>query len=145
MEDRVLQPPIAMKAASIRSQVRDDQIQLLIRLILDLIESWQLDRGQVFRNIPEYSRLILGTYACGFVCSDIAPKDEYFSPYLRNPTLLTNSDFKTIRRFVHYMMRCERHADCGDDLGGGAIYKALDSGCLEAIARRLGSTPEWRD
>jgi hypothetical protein len=137
--------PVTTAPPSINSQVSDDQVRLFASLCDDLVQAWGQRSHTVFRDLPEYDRLIIGAYACGFVCRDIPPRADDFEPYVQAPHRLAEADFTIIRRFVHFMMRCERHTDCGDDLGGGAIYEAIQSGCLPIISRRLTSTPEWRD
>jgi hypothetical protein len=39
------------------------------------------------------------------------------------------------------MLRNERHADAGDERGGGSIFDALRSGALEIVAERLEGGP----
>src|SRR5579871_3613174 len=143
--DSLMSKPITTAPPSIHSQVSDDQVKLFARLCDDLVLAWERQTNNVFRDLAEYDRLIIGAYACGFVCMDISPEAENFDPFVRAPHRLEEADFNAIRRFVHFMMRCERHTDCGDDLGGGAIYDAMQSGCLSIISRRLVSTREWRD
>jgi hypothetical protein len=78
------------------------------------------------------------------VCRDISPRGEYFEPFVQNPRQLETATFAQIRRFVHFMIRAERHGDGGGDFGGGMVYKALRSGALGVIARRLNEELDWR-
>jgi hypothetical protein len=49
------------------------------------------------------------------------------------------------RRFVHILMRAERHSDAGESDGGGHIIEALRVGALIIIAERLESEEAWRE
>lgn len=111
--------------------------RFIARLIRELAAAWRRSPGRAFRDLPEYGRLIEGAYAMKFVAADIAPTPEYFLPYLTAPARLRTADLQTARRFVHYMMRAERHADAGSEHGGGCIFDALRAGALEIAAERL--------
>jgi hypothetical protein len=125
------------RAARAADPVTPATARFLGRLIRELAAAFRKRRGRPFRDLPEYGRLIEGAYAMKFVAADIAPRPEYFLPYLSTPERLMTADLRTARRFVHYMMRAERHADAGSELGGGCIFDALRSGALEIVAERL--------
>lgn len=136
--------PITYYPPSQRSQITDEQARFFARLIHDLEHAWRQPHG-AFRDLPEYERLNAGAYVCGLVCRDITPNGEYYEPFIRDPGRLEFATFSQIRRFVHFMMRGERHADGGDDFGGGLIYEALRCGALDIIANRLNRETDWRE
>lgn len=88
---------------------------------------------QEFRALPEYERLELGGYACGFVCRDmkIDPRYEKIMGAPRN--YLEAMPFAELRQFVHTLWRAERWAD----EYGSPIKEALENGALNIIGRRL--------
>jgi hypothetical protein len=62
-----------------------ERAHFLARLIRELAEAWRHPGGRALRDLPEYGRLIEGAHAVGFVTGDIAPRMEYFVPYLDAP------------------------------------------------------------
>lgn len=117
------------------------QVDLMVLLLRELAEAYARGAPDGLRRLPEYRRLLAGAPACGFVCSDIdtaIPGDD-LAVRTRELDWLRTADFLTVRKYVHTLVRAERHADGGADLGGGAIHAALESGAIEAVAERLES------
>ncbi len=49
------------------------QARLFALLIWDLVQAWRRRPASAFRYLPASGRLILGAYACGFVCATLRP------------------------------------------------------------------------
>ncbi len=138
--------PISNTPPTVRRPIYVEQATLFALLIRELAGAWRTQRTQSFRDLPEYGRLIHGAYACGFVCRDIdgAALAERMTAMTGEPDCLRHADFSTIRRYIHTMMRAERHADAGTDFGGGFIFEAIRSGALDIVAERLEKDFGWR-
>ncbi|MDH4557809.1 NUDIX hydrolase [Pseudomonas sp. BN417] len=133
------------KAPSRRSPVFQDQADLLAELIERFEHSVLAhfrtsDRAQIpmerFKEIwdlPDYRLLIVGSYACGFVCRDHKP-DFDLTAVDNNPVAaLGHCPFPEIRHFVHTLLRSERWADGYSS----PILEAVNSGALALVAARL--------
>ena len=125
-----------------RSKLSEDQVSLFCRLSDDLIRAFHNDSSKL-RYKPEYERFVQGAYACGFVCSDIVPVGSVLK-HAEKDGWVEKAPLVTVRRYVHTLIRSERHADMGEDWGGGNIYSAIRSGVLQRIVSRLTSAREWR-
>ena len=137
-----MRPPIVLRTSKKRSPVTEDQVSLFCRLSDDLVRAFHDDSSKL-RYKPEYERFVQGAYACGFVCSDIVPVGSVLK-HAEKDGWVEKAPFVTVRRYVHTLIRSERHADMGEDWGGGNIYSAIRSGVLQRIVSRLASAREWR-
>jgi hypothetical protein len=137
-----MRPPIVLRTSKKRSPVTEDQVSLFCRLSDDLVRAFHDDSSKL-RYKPEYERFVQGAYACGFVCSDIVPVGSVLK-HAEKDGWVEKAPFLTVRRYVHTLIRSERHADMGEDWGGGNIYSAIRSGVLQRIVSRLASAREWR-
>lgn len=137
-----MRPPIVLRTSKKRSPVTEDQVSLFCRLSDDLVRAFHDDSSKL-RYKPEYERFVHGAYACGFVCSDIVPVGSVLK-HAEKDGWVEKAPFLTVRRYVHTLIRSERHADMGEDWGGGNIYSAIRSGVLQRIVSRLASAREWR-
>ena len=137
-----MRPPIVLRTSKKRSPVTEDQVSLFCRLSDDLVRAFHDDSSKL-RYKPEYERFVQGAYACGFVCSDIVPVGSVLK-HAEKDGWVEKAPFVTVRRYVHTLIRSERHADMGEDWGGGNIYSAIRSGVLQRIVSRLTSAREWR-
>lgn len=134
--------PIVSKAPTKRSRLTEYQVSLFCRLSDDLIRAFHNDSSKL-RYKPEYERFIQGAYACGFVCTDFVPIGSVLEQAEKDDWV-ENAPFISVRRYVHTLIRSERHADMGEDWGGGNIYSAIRNGVLQRIVSRLASEREWR-
>lgn len=129
--------PIPYAAAA---QTRLTQTQ--ISYFIDAIEALTRrgagrDPSIPLRDTPEYNHFLEVSYVCGFVCSNISPSAPQYPRYTRSPSKLAAASLLDIRKFIHVIVRSERHADVGAPSGGGMVYEALETGTLEMAARRL--------
>ena len=115
--------PIVLSAPKKRSRITEDQVSLFCRLSDDLVRAFHDDSSRL-RYKPEYERFILGAYACGFVCSDIVHVGSVLKRAEKDGWV-EKASFMLVRRYVHTLLRAERHADMGEDWGGGNIYSAI--------------------
>lgn len=101
----------------------------MARLICELKEPSDRTHRSSLRRLPEYRRFIAGAATCGFVCNDIAPK--YFSQYQTELKLLRKASFAIVRRYLHTLVRPERHQDpeFTDDML--PVHVALRSGAWQ--------------
>lgn len=134
--------PIVARTSKKASSISEDQVTLFCRLCDDLIDSFRRDPSRL-RFRPEYERFILGAYACGFVCSDFNSTGAILLQ-AEGLQWVERAPFISVRRYVHTLIRSERHSDMGEDWGGGAVYQALRSGVLQRISNRLCIAEEWR-
>jgi hypothetical protein len=134
--------PIVFRTATKGSQVTENQVELFCRLCDDLIDAYSRNSERI-RYSPEYERFVLGAYACGFVCSDFNSNGSVLGQAERDDWV-ERAPFITLRRYVHTLLRSERHSDIGEDWGGGNVYHALRSGVLQRVSARLKSAQEWR-
>ncbi|WP_152966548.1 hypothetical protein [Gulbenkiania mobilis] len=121
------------EAPSRRSPVYVDQARMLALLSEELIRARQARPTadmEDFTGTPEYHRLLIGAYACGFVCRDLAPMQQEL-----DARELETVPFGTVRHWVHHLLRAERWADGY----WSPIMNAVDDGRLAIVARRLGS------
>lgn len=125
------------------SQLTEDQVSLFCKLSDDLIAAFHSNSSQL-RHLREYERFILGAYACGFVCSDFTSNGSILQQAERE-AWVERAPFVSVRRYVHTLLRSERHSDMGEDWGGGSIYRAIRSGVLQRVVARLTSAQEWRE
>lgn len=86
-----------------------------------------------FTELPEYELFTAGTYACGFVCSDLTPDVDLDTVKCRPREVLSSMTLPQLRHYVHTLMRSER-AGYGY---GSVIYEALRAGVIEALCERL--------
>lgn len=129
---------IVEKQFSRRSAVHACQVDLFILLARELIEAYtrrpnaSLDD---WLNLPEHRRFVIGTYAAGFVCTDLAPMDDFDEMGSRPREHLSSAGFNKLRHYLHTLLRAERWA------GGfsSPIREAIVSGALEIVASRLES------
>lgn len=107
--------------------------QFQVRVTSELPE----DGWERFTDSREYKLFLTGTYACGFVCSDLRP-DVDIDRVNRSPEdHVDKLDLKELRHFVHTMMRSER-----SNFGfGSAIWESMRSGTLELLMGRLAHDP----
>lgn len=124
--------------ATTRTQPTQTQIEYFIGAIEALTRlERERDPDSPLRDTPEYEHLLEVSYVCGFVCSNITPSAPQYLRYTRAPSKLAAASLLDIRKFIHVMVRSERHADVGAPCGGGMVYKALETGALDMAARRL--------
>lgn len=124
---------------SVKDELDSEQIEVIVLSIRKLLQAWSAQENSKFASLQEYRTFIEDTYRCGFVCHDInGPAFECRMVDLtRNHEALRQAKLLTIRKYVHTLMRSERFGDAGDSFGGGAIYPAVESGALAAVAGRL--------
>ncbi len=101
------------RPASWRSTVNAEQASLFVMLARELIQTYtkcsNISLSQWF-ELPEYNRFLVGAYACGFVCRDFAPMSN-FEDYNSWPRkYLSDCPFKTLRHWLHSLIRSERWA-----------------------------------
>lgn len=134
--------PIIYGAPGKNSQIYVEQVSLFVLLVRELVEAQRKDPRKSFREMPEYDRFLLGSYACGFVCSDIKPNPENFQKFMNDPSMIRKSTFPQLRSFTHYLLRSERHGDVGGECS--VVMDAVRNGTLSAVADRL-ETAKWRE
>ncbi|MHA6346415.1 hypothetical protein [Roseivivax sp. CAU 1761] len=124
--------------------VNEYQAQLLANLLRELIDEHRFEAElnavpeldlAMFRDLPAYGRLLIGAYACGFVCDDLAPDSfDINCP----PRELRYASFASLRAFMHVLLRAERW----NDGVFSPIHAALMAGHLEVIQDRLFNDQE---
>lgn len=139
-----IQMNISDKPAGKRTAVTEYQARMLASLIQDLertVGRSTVIELQEFRALPEYSRLELGGYACGFVCRDMKLDPQYEQIMGAPRHYLEAMPFAGLRQFVHTLWRAERWADGY----GSPIKDALENGALNIIGRRLMTDDSLRN
>ncbi len=135
--------PIVFRTATKGSQVTENQVELFCRLCDDLIDAF-LSNSERLRYSPEYERFTLGAYACGFVCSDFNSSSTILTQ-AEQDGWVERAPFISIRRYVHTLLRAERHSDMGEDWGAGHVHHSLRSGVFQRVSIRLKTAEEWRN
>lgn len=96
----------------------------------------------------EWPAFIDAAYSCGFVCCDGSeemgdrektPVQDFIRRLEADLGRVDSLSRRDLRKVLHYIMRSERWADSGADIGGGAIWELITSRLGDAIARRLGA------
>lgn len=134
--------PIINAPPSKESQIYADQADLFILLIRQLVEADRETPRKSFREMPEYDRFLLGSYACGFVPTGFTINFELFQKFMNDPRQILKSTFPQLRSFTHYLLRSERHSDAGGEYSD--VMNAARNGALSAVADRL-ETAKWRE
>ena len=127
-----------------RSAVHECQVELFVLLAKELIEA-QTRRPQTsladWFELPEYRRFIVGAYAAGFVCTDLAPMDDFEEMNTRPREHLFGIGFNKLRHWVHTLLRAERWADGYSS----PIREAIAGGVLGIVVGRLESDRSLRE
>lgn len=131
MANGIVDAPFSRRAA-----VHACQAELFVLLARELIEAYrrapELDLD-AWLDLPEYKRFVAGAYATGFVCSDLAPIDDFDEMNTWPREHLVRAGFNRLRHWVHTLLRAERWADGL----ASPILDAIVSGALEIVAGRL--------
>lgn len=94
-----------------RSFVHACQAELFFLLARELIEACtrrpQRSLDDWF-DLPEYRRFIIGTYAAGFVCSDLGPMKEYETFSAGPREHLATVGFSKLRHWIQTLLRAKR-------------------------------------
>jgi hypothetical protein len=122
-----------------RRHVIDSELVLLAAKLLDEVANYCEEHRYVkIVGCPEYEFLARVCYASGFVVGDMKLMDgRTFDSFKNDPLRVSQADFPDIRRFLHILWRAERHSDIGEDIGGGHVIEAAESGVLIVLATRL--------
>lgn len=129
---------IQRRDAKRRTPVLASQARLFSMLALDLIRAHarQSDMTlQTFFELPEYERLLIGAYACGFVCDDYGPVEMFEKMTAWPRDYLADCGFARVRHFTHTLLRAERWSDGYSS----PIRESIGTGALQLIADRLSS------
>lgn len=121
-----------------RSAVHACQAALFALLARELIEAYTRRPNTDLADwleLPEHRRFVLGSYAAGFVCTDLAPMDSFEEISSRPREHLSCACFNKLRHWVHTLLRAERWADGYSS----PIREAIVSGALEIVVDRLES------
>lgn len=121
-----------------RSAVHACQAELFVLLARELIEAYMRRQNTSLADwfeLPEYQRFVIGAYAAGFVCTDLAPMDDFEEMGSRPREHLSSAGFNRLRHWIHTLLRAERWADGYSS----PIRDAIASGALEIVADRLES------
>jgi len=88
-------------------------------------------------EIPEVTRFLEGALACGFVCADFKVEEwtDLESVHMRPEEMIGQMGAPELRKYVHTVQRAEKWADGY----GSPLLRALSSGSLQIVARRLES------
>jgi hypothetical protein len=120
-------------------RIHREQVDAMVIVLRDLIAVYRAS-GHRIANLVEYKHLISQAYALGFVCPSVdthAEPASLFEKALSHMTLIGGYSLNEIRYLMHYIVRAERHSDCGGPEGGGVVVEALRSGLLSHVADRL--------
>lgn len=141
---------VARQAFSKRTAINEFQVQHFCGLCHALIQR-TLDRfkvrtsadlpeqgWQAFTQMPEYGLFTSGVYACGFVCSDLAPNVNLEAVNADPAEALSGQTLPQLRHYMHTLMRSER---AGNGYGS-VLYEALCAGALEVFCARLDRDPD---
>lgn len=121
-----------------RSAVHKCQVDLFVLLARELIAAYtrrpnaSLDD---WLDLPEHRRFVIGAYAAGFVCTDLAPMDDFEEMGARPREHLSSAGFNKLRHYLHTLLRAERWADGYSS----PIREAIVSGALEIVSERLAN------
>lgn len=121
-----------------RSAVHECQVQLLVLLARELIEAYTRRPNASLTDwldLPEHRRFVLGAYAAGFVCTDLAPMNDFEEICSRPREHLGSAGFNRLRHWIHTLLRAERWADGYSS----PIRETIVSGALEIVVGRLES------
>lgn len=135
---------IVEKPFSRRSAVHACQVDLFIPQARELIEAYtrrpnaSLDD---WLDLPELRRFVIGAYAAGFVCTDLAPMDDFEEMGSRPREHLGNAGFNKLRHYLHTLLRAERWADGYSS----PIREAIVSGALEIAVDRLANDESLKE
>ena len=138
-------PKIIVDASSKRAPIREDQAQLLAKLIRLLEEAAQQGRSEAldddwFYQLPEYALFAQGASALGFVCRDFSSDGIDLDAIANRPEELADVSLPRLRRYVHALMRNERH----NFPNASFVLAAIRGGALAMVARRLESDDRLR-
>lgn len=129
---------IVERPFSRRSAVHRCQVELFALLARELIEAYtrrpQTSLADWF-DLPEYRRFIVGAYAAGFVCTDLAPMKNFDEMSARPHEHLGDIGFGALRHWIHSLLRTERWADGFSS----PIREAIASEALGIVADRLSN------
>lgn len=135
---------IVNKAPNSRSPVNQYQVDLLVLLIRELLEVYEKNREieliEWFK-LPEYRRLLLGAYACSFVCSNFEPMKDYENYQNLPKEYVQNARWPKFRHYIHTLLRDERWSDGYSS----PILEAVKSGALTIVADRLERDQSLRE
>lgn len=124
------------RAFSRRSAVHSCQAELFALLARELIEAYTRKPNASLTDwldLPEHRRFVLGAYAAGFVCTDLAPMSDFEEICSRPREHLGVAGFNRLRHWIHTLLRAERWADGYSS----PIREAIVSGALEIVVYRL--------
>lgn len=140
------------QSPSKRLPISEDQAALLVSLIatytedlcrlfnLPQILDLNLNNHEAARELRSYEQLILGAYACGFVCIDLDVNFDLSNANQNPETMIGNCNLSVLRHYLHTLLRSERVSG----LHGSPILASLQSGALGLVASRLKSDQRLR-
>ncbi len=126
-----------------RSAVHECQVELFVLLARELIEAYTRRPTASLTDwldLPEHRRFVLGAYAAGFVCTDLAPMSDFEEICSRPHEHLGSAGFNRLRHWIHTLLRAERWADGYSS----PIREATASGALGVVVDRLESDQSLR-
>ncbi len=139
--------------ATRRTPVREDQALFLAACIRALNEDLVAVLGPGTRPDPRSSEKLWAlrsyqifcdaAYACGFVCTDLAPTYPLSAAHQSPDTTVGHEPFGKIRHFLHTLLRAER----ANNMTGciSPVLTAITSGALAVVAQRLESDATLRE
>lgn len=133
MANGIVDAPFSRRAA-----VHACQAELFVLLARELIEAYtRRPNANIddWLDLPEHRRFVIGAYAAGFVCTDLAPMNDFEEMGSRPREHLSGASFSKLRHYVHTLLRAERWADGYSS----PIREAIVSGALELVADRLAN------
>jgi len=124
---------------SITDPVTLSQCLFLANKISELSSVFAKSGQTDFAFHPEYFRFLEAANVCGFVCNDIYLPDakDVYDDFLTNLDEVTIADFSDLKQAVHFIVRNEHWGSTGREIGAGALFRSLESGLLQIIAKRL--------
>lgn len=137
---------IEMKAISRRAPVISDQANLFAKLTRNLIAAYgrhpRMGLDDLY-ELSEYDTFCLGAYACGFVCRDFALMNgQTFEKMKGEPRLhLSDCSFRTLRHWIHMLLRAERW----NHPYASVVGEAIETGALALVAERLENDQSLRE
>lgn len=132
--------------------ISEDQAEFLVSLIAGYTEDlcrhfklrhicdFNLSNHETARELRSYQQLILGAYACGFVCADLDANFDLSSANQNPDAILGKCNLSVLRHYLHTLFRSERVSG----LHGSPILASLQSDALALVATRLKSDQRLR-
>lgn len=129
---------IRLRQTSKRHIIDSEQVLLVAEPLEEVVRYCEEHRYGKIVNCPEYGFLVSVWHAAGFVAGDMRLMDgRTFASFRDDPLMVGQADFPDIRRFINMLWRAEQHSGYEEDIGGGHILEAAESGVLIVLANRL--------